>query len=308
MAGALKQCTFLTKVATDQTGGVAQVTTFYEAFNHCDILEEIPDGFLDHAVELKTAESMFQFAYELKKVPADLFHKAAKLESVRNAFAYTSLEEVDEDFFAHNPELSNVTVCFSNTKLKTVPEKLFAKNPKIDDFSSVFTGILTLETIPENIFANQPECDSFYYTFQGSGLKSIPSKLFANNKKCTDFRSTFNATKITSIPAELFAGCSKVTTFMTCFSGCSELQSIPGALFSNTGAFDTVTTTAFNNIFKGCTSLTEIPAGLFDGFTKVTQFSASFSVAPRWQNCLPSSSQPIRTSLRSPTHSRIAPH
>ncbi len=277
MAGALKQCTFLTKVATDQTEAFAQVTTFYEAFNHCDILEEIPDGFLDHAVELKTAESMFQFAYELKKVPADLFHKAAKLESVRNAFAYTSLEEVDEDFFAHNPELSNVTVCFSNTKLKTVPEKLFAKNPKIDDFSSVFTGILTLETIPENIFANQPECDSFYYTFQGSGLKSIPSKLFANNKKCTDFRSTFNATKITSIPAELFAGCSKVTTFMTCFSGCSELQSIPGALFSNTGAFDTVTTTAFNNIFKGCTSLTEIPAGLFDGFTKVTQFSASFS-------------------------------
>ena len=279
MAGALKQCTFLTKVATDQTEAFAQVTTFYEAFNHCDILEEIPDGFLDHAVELKTAESMFQFAYELKKVPADLCHKAAKLESVRNAFAYTSLEEVDEDFFAHNPELSNVTVCFSNTKLKTVPEKLFAKNPKIDDFSSVFTGILTLETIPENIFANQPECDSFYYTFQGSGLKSIPSKLFANNKKCTDFRSTFNATKITSIPAELFAGCSKVTTFMTCFSGCSELQSIPGALFSNTGAFDTVTTTAFNNIFKGCTQLKTVSPDAFAGAPKIT------SVGNLFENC-----------------------
>lgn len=38
MAGALKQCTFLTKVATDQTEAFAQVTTFYEAFNHCDIL------------------------------------------------------------------------------------------------------------------------------------------------------------------------------------------------------------------------------------------------------------------------------
>lgn len=277
MAGAFRQCVNLEKVATDKTEAFARVTTFNEAFYHCDILEELPEGFLDNATELKTAENLFQFAYALKRVPATLFHKAAKLESVRNAFAYTSLTEVDEDFFAHNPELKNVTICFSNTKLTTVPEKLFSRNLKIDDFSSVFAGVTTLESIPEKIFANQPECESFYYTFQGSGLKSIPAKLFANNKKCTDFRSTFNSTKITSIPAELFAGCSEVTTFMTCFSGCSELQSIPAGLFTNTGAFASVTGNAFNNIFKGCSSLTEIPAGLFDGFTKVTQFSSSFA-------------------------------
>ena len=276
MESALYQCTELKKIATDKTEAFADVTSFKSAFYHCDILEEIPEGFLDYAAKLKTVEGMFQFAYAVNKIPDALFHKCPALESVRTAFSYTSIEQVPEDFFAHNPELINVGVVFSSTKLKTVPEKLFASNPKIDDFSSIFSGVATLESIPENIFANQPECKSFYYTFQGTGLKTIPAKLFANNKKCTDFRSTFNGTKITSIPETLFASCPNVTTFMTCFSGCTELQSIPGDLFKNSGAFQSLATNAFNNIFKGCTSLTEIPAGLFDGFTTVTQFSSAF--------------------------------
>ena len=60
---------------------------------------------------------------------------------------------------------------------------------------------------------------------------------------------------------------------MSCFTGCSELQSVPAELFKSSGAFTTVTQTAYNNIFKDCTSLTEVPAGLFDGFTLVTAFT-----------------------------------
>lgn len=276
MNRAFYQCVNLRRIATDKTEAFAAVTSFKEAFYHVELMEELPEGLFDSATELTSAESFCQFAYKLRKVPATLFHQCPKLESVKNAFAYTELEEVDGDFFARNPELRYVTIAFSNTHLRSVPANLFSRNPKIDDFSSVFTGIATLESIPEEIFANQPACSSFYYTFQGSGLKSIPEGLFRNNKNCTDFRSTFNGTKITSIPENLFEGCSKATTFMTCFNNCTELQAIPAGLFRNSGAFATVKTNAFNNIFKGCTSLTEVPAGLFDGFTLVTQFSSAF--------------------------------
>ena len=62
------------------------------------------------------------------------------------------------------------------------------------------------------------------------------------------------------------------TTLAGCFSGCSQLTSIPENLFSNNTAV-----TDFYATFFNCSGLTSIPANLFSNNTKVTNFSYTFS-------------------------------
>ena len=61
------------------------------------------------------------------------------------------------------------------------------------------------------------------------------------------------------------------TTLISCFSGCSQLTSIPENLFSNNTAV-----TSFSQTFYQCSGLTSIPANLFKYNTAVTNFSETF--------------------------------
>lgn len=282
MSNAFRGCDKLERICTDQTEAFANVTTFYYAFYGCTSMEAVPAGLFDSARIATDFGYVFYNCKLVTRLPEGLFKNCAKLSIMNSAFYSTSLEEVDEDLFASNAELTDCSAMFATTRLVTVPEKLFYNNPKINTFNALFNNTKTFTTVPAKLFEKNPEVTTFRMTFAATSLTGpVPQGLFANNPKCNNFQQTFSSTLITSVPEDIFAGCDKVTTFRTCFSGCTELESIPGNLFTNSGAFATVTTTAFEMIFQNCKKLTDIPAGLFDGFTKVTSFSNAFNGCER---------------------------
>jgi hypothetical protein len=87
-----------------------------------------------------------------------------------------------------------------------------------------------------------------------------------------------------------------VTSFSNTFTNCTNLEVIPGSLFTNnTKVRD------FNQVFYGCASLATIPSGLFDNNKAVTTFRNVFCNCtgldgdlPEWWNdaSYPSSTHP----------------
>lgn len=267
----------LERIPTDNCEAFARVTGFDYAFTDCRKLEAIPEGLFRYAAELTSIQYTFQYDGLITSLPDDLFHHCPKLQNVNATFSGTGIERIDGDFFSKNPALTNCSTTFSNTSLKSIPAELFANNPGITTFNACFSSCAGIESVPEELFANNPEVTSFRMCFSATGLKEIPEKLFAGHDKATDFSMLFQRTPIRSIPAQLFSGCSKAVNFMTCFTGCTQLESIPADLFRNSGAQNAATAnTGFNTVFSGCTSLKEVPAGLFDGFTRIVQFNRTF--------------------------------
>ncbi len=96
------------------------------------------------------------------------------------------------------------------------------------------------------------------------------------NMGATDFTQCFSGcSQLNSIPVDLFRYNKQAAFFEDCFSYCVGLTSIPAGLFShNTEATD------FYGCFSGCTGLTAIPTGLFDNNTHAIHFVDCFSNCP----------------------------
>lgn len=278
MDEAFRQCTALTVIPDDNCEAFKDVLSFDYAFAETG-LTSIPEGLLRYAENLETAENMFYSSKGITEIPAELLYHCPKLESVKNIFSVTSIKGVDKDILSKNTELTDISQMFSQcAELESVPEGIFDNNTKVTTCNALFSYCENLTSIPEGLFDSLTECETFRMAFQRTGLTELPKGLFANNKKCTSFNNTFNTTKLREIPEDLFEGCSKVTSFMSCFSGCSELKSIPAGLFTKSGAMNAaLDKAAFNMVFQRCSSLESVPAGLFDGFTTVQQFNNIFS-------------------------------
>ena len=197
---------------------------------------------------------------------------------------------------------------FSNSGLTSIPANLFGElngNGAPNMFLSTFSQCDQLQTVEGPLFSGTitPAEYMFNETFSNSGLTSIPANLFGELNgngapymfektfyRCalqtaegplfsgtltpaeSMFYNTFSGSGLTSIPVNLFGelnGDGAPNMFASTFSGCDQLQTIEGPLFSGT-----ITPAArmfsqmfdaeymFVSTFRG-TQITSVPANLF---------------------------------------------
>ena len=181
-------------------------------------------------------------------------------------------------------------------------------------FYQTFYYASNLTEIPADLFAGirgAPAEWMFSYTFSNTAVTSIPANLFGTlngdgarsmfertfygcqNLTTADgplfsgtitpaewmFFGTFSSTAITSIPANLFGtlnGDGAPSMFFQTFSGCTNLTTVDGPLFSGT---ITPAESMFAGTFSGST-ITSIPANLFgtlNGDGAPSMFNSTFS-------------------------------
>ena len=239
-------CTKLNSISTDTYGGLALITSFFNAFNSC-ALWSIPAGLFDHCINASSFESTF-WNTTIGSIPDRLFDHC----SLVSDFSYTFKDcfglypTIPTGLFDHNPQVTTFAGTFWACSITTLPTGLFDHNTKVTDFSNTFVS-----------------CEN---------LTSIPTGLFNHCTKVTDFSQTFmNCFEIGSIPTGLFDHCTGVTTFANTFDDCYGINIIP------TGLFDHCTgVTTFDHTFAFCSALTGITAGLFDHCLQVTTFARTF--------------------------------
>ena len=214
----------------------------------------------------------------ITEIPAELFdgiHGAPVLGMFTGTFMNTQITSVPANLFGElngdgAPNMFSST--FAECKqLQTVEGPLFSGTitPAQSMFSSTFSGS-GLTNIPADLFAGvqgAPAEWMFSSTFSNSGLTNIPADLFAGVRGAPAeymFSNTFYNTNITSVPANLFGelnGDGAPNMFSRTFSGCDQLQTVEGPLFSGT---ITPAEYMFGSTFF-YSSLTSIPADLFAG-------------------------------------------
>ena len=107
--------------------------------------------------------------------------------------------------------------------------------------------------------------------FYGAGLKTVASDTYHALDQVSDVKSLFmECSNLESVPGDLFSEV-KATDFNSVFFGCSSLAQIPDGLFDNNTAV-----TSFVSVFKG-TSIKTVPEGLFDKNTEVQTFESAFA-------------------------------
>ena len=128
----------------------------------------------------------------------------------------------------------------------------------------------TITSIPENIFGNltgDGTPNMFFRTFFGcNDLTTVGGPLFSGTLTPAEsmFELMFSNSGITSVPENIFGnltGDGAPRTFYLTFSGCNDLTTVGGPLFSGTL---TPAESMFYGIFSN-TAITEIPDGLFAG-------------------------------------------
>ena len=129
--------------------------------------------------------------------------------------------------------------------LTTVDGPLFsgALTPAEGMFNNTFSGCDQLQSIPENIFGNLTGDATpymFYQTFAGcANLTTVGGPLFSGTLTPAEwmFGQMFSGSGITSIPENIFGnltGDGAPYMFYGTFSGCANLTTVGGPLFSGT--------------------------------------------------------------------------
>mgnify|MGYP000844625986 CR=1 FL=1 len=254
----------LAYVAAPKDDSFNKLESVYYAFNQCESLTEIPDGFFANAPFLNEGYGAFEQCTNLKKVPDSLFAGCDKLTRVTRLFWKTGIETIGNNIFDGCVSLNDVgQIFYQNEMLTSIPADLFEDCVSLTGFSNAFGNCTSLTSIPVNLFANCVKAENFSYTFRNcTALTSIPEGLFSNNPKVTNFSGIFyDCTALASVPANLFAKNPEVTNFSNMFRNCTSLTAISVGVFDNN-----VKVTSFSNVFNGCTLLEgESPYTIVDG-------------------------------------------
>ena len=217
------------------------------------------------------------FAYTaITSIPANLFGTlngdGAPMMFYQTFSECPNLTTVDGPLFSGTitPAEGMFYGTFVGTAITEIPADLFAGiqgAPAESMFSGTFSDTAITE-IPADLFAGiqgAPAKEMFNGTFYNTAITEIPADLFAGIQGApaeSMFARTFYGTAITSIPANLFGtlnGDGAPSTFEQTFSGCENLTTIDGPLFSGTL---TPAERMFYKTFYN-TAITEIPANLF---------------------------------------------
>ena len=163
-------------------------------FEHCQIIESIPEGLFDHNPKVTSFANAFYKNYLLTSIPENLFANCPLVTTFGN----------DDGG------------CFSETAITAIPANLFASNPLVTSFLDCFRDCDLLTSIPAGLFRNNPLVTNFENTF-GSYTAAVGGCI-----------------ALTAIPAGLFDNCLAVTNFNTCFRRALGLDGNAPALWTRT--------------------------------------------------------------------------
>lgn len=171
-----------------------KLESVYYAFNQCESLTEIPDGFFANAPNLIEGYGVFEQCTNLKKAPNNLFAGCDKLTRVTRLFWKTGIETIGDNIFEGCVSLNDVgQIFYQNDKLTSIPAGLFEDCVSLTDFSNAFSNCTSLTSIPANLFSNNLEVTNFSNVFRNcTSLTAISVSIFDNNTKVTNFSNAFN--------------------------------------------------------------------------------------------------------------------
>ncbi len=254
---------------------------FFGTFAMAPITEIPADLFA--GIQGAPAEFMFYgtFAYApITEIPADLFagiQGAPAMGVFSGTFSYTAITEIPAYLFGNltgNGAIGMFSGTFSDcANLTTVDGPLFSGTltPAEGMFASMFSGS-GITSIPENIFGEltgDGAPSMFERTFDDCpNLTTVEGPLFSGTITPAEsmFNQMFRNSGITSVPENIFGnltGDGALSMFWNTFSGCTNLTTVGGPLFSGTL---TPVERMFAEMFSG-SGITSVPANLFGNLT-----------------------------------------
>ena len=267
---------------------------FQSTFSHCDQLQTIEGPLFSGTIT--PAGGMFDGTFwntQITSIPENLFAGISGAPAVgmfSNTFENTPITSIPENLFAGisgAPAEYMFQNTFSNTQITSIPENLFAGisgAPAEYMFRGTFWNT-QITSVPANLFGELNGDGApymFYMTFyECVQLQTVEGPLFSGTITPAEgmFHAMFYNSGLTSIPANLFGelnGNGALNMFNSTFSGCDQLQTIEGPLFSGT---ITPAERMFTNTFSNSV-LTSIPANLFgelNGDGAPYMFDSTFS-------------------------------
>ena len=235
----------------------------------------------------------FNYAKNLTEIPADLFdgiHGAPVADMFGYTFANSGLISIPDHLFAGisgGAANGMFTATFLNTHITSIPDGLFAGvrgTPAVGMFANTFQNT-QITSIQANLFGElngDRTTEMFYRTFaECKQLQTVEGPLFSGTITPAEdmFKQTFYNSGLTSIPANLFGelnGDGAPNMFNSTFSGCDQLQTVEGPLFSGT---ITPGEWMFSSTFAN-SGLTGVPSNLFAGVRgapAVGMFASTFA-------------------------------
>ena len=233
----------ITSISEDIFKYNINVTTFYQAFNHCDKLTSIPANLFKYNTKITVLSHMLYYCTSLTSIPAHLFDTNTLVTTFETTFAWC-------------------------TNITSIPADLFKYNTKVTTFSSTFSNIGSLTSIPEHLFDTNTKVTIFNYTFSSCYyLASIPDNLFRYNILAINFNATFNNCNKLQHKANIFWADGERDTrflnqsviFTTCFKrvGFTGLQGTSPDLWNcDFGTGTPTKTSCFAGAGNSTTSLT----------------------------------------------------
>ena len=260
-----------------ELNGDGAPSMFDSTFSNCDSLTTI-EGPLFSGTLVPASSMFFGTFYNsgVTRIPENLFGNLSGGENPIWLFyqtftACSELTTIDGPLFSGTITPGNRMFfeTFGSSGLTEIPAYLFGNmtgDGAEDMFAETFSSS-NLTTINGPLFGGKitPGNNMFFRTFYDTPITSIPENLFAGISGAPAevmFAATFMNTQITSVPANLFGelnGNGAPNMFVSTFSGCDQLQTVEGPLFSGT---ITPAEEMFSNTFYE-SGLTSIPANLF---------------------------------------------
>ena len=255
---------------------------FYRTFYYASNLTEIPEN-LFAGIQGAPASSMFNNTFyncsQLQSIPVGLFAgiRGAPAESMfAETFRNTAITEIPADLFAGIqgvPADRMFYFTFSDTAITSIPANLFGTlngDGAPSMFEQTFSGCENLTTIEGPLFSGTitPAERMFFHTFFNTAITSIPENIFGNltgDGAPMMFAQTFSGCKnLTTVDGPLFSG--TITPADRMFASMfynSTITSIPENIFGNLTGDGAPS--MFDNTFSNCPNLTTVGGPLFSG-------------------------------------------
>lgn len=184
-------------------------------FLGCVSLREIPEGFLDGAVEVNNISTMFRDCRSLTAIPEGLFDSMDKVVMANSTFSgCSSVREIPAGLFDSFSATTQINGIFRDcSSLVTVPEGLFSSMTEVFDISEAFSGCTSLESVPADLFSG---CNKIQYaisTFYGCSSLS-----------CESPYDIVDGTKVHLYERGNHDSYSVINSYTSCFGGCTGLS------------------------------------------------------------------------------------